>query len=1340
MTSPSRIAKSTFSAFTSCCDFSHALKLGRRAALCAVLFLLSGGASNMFAASNGFNSAQRVLGSGFTQPMGIAVDRSGNVFVADNGNLAVKEILAQGGYITVNTLGSGFVDPSDVAVDGNGNVFVADLAGGVKEILAAGGYTTVNTLGSGFVDPSGVAVDGNGNVFVADPGAHSVDEIVAVNGSIPASPTIRTLSSIFSFPTGVAVDENGNVFVADFGANLVKVILAVGGSIPATPTINTLASGFVNPLDVAVDGSGNIFVAEYNGADVKEILAAGGYNTVKTVAAGLDNPLGLALDSSGTLYVADTNNSKVWQYMWTSVNFVSQAVGTTSTTVTMNFTIPASTTIGSVAVLTLGNKNMDFADAGGSTCTTGTYATMTNCVVTVNFKPQAPGLRRGAFVVYDSTGSQLGSWRMYGIGLGPQVAFNAVKAPAAPSDPSLTNAMRIQADAKGNLFAAVWGDANNDPNTGTVMKFGYNGSGYDAGVAIASGLAQPVDLAIDGAGNVFVLSVADGNNDNNSGAVLGILKTTTGYAAPITVQSGFNYPWGMALDSSEDVYLALPNAGQSPGQIFELPASGGGIGGPVLVASGLTKVMGLALDGSGNLFAVLYRDASNDPNSGSLVALPKTASGFGAPVKLATGLSYPAGVTVDSNGNALVASVMDSSGDTGTGAILEIPFTGTSFGPPVTLASGMTFPQGVALDSWGNIFFPDQGTSEQGPSSSMVLELPRATAPSLSFASTVFGQTSTDSPQPVMVANIGNQPLDFTSVAYPADFPEDASGEATDCAAATPLAANSTCTATIDFTPGAVGNPLSESLVLTDNALNAAGPNYATQSIALSGIATPATPAITWAAPAAIAYGTALSDTQLSASSMVAGKFTYTPAAGTVLGAGPQTLKVVFTPTDGTDYTTATTTVQLTVTKVALTVTANDQTMSYGGTIPALTGTLTGVVTGDGITASYATTATSSSAAGTYPITATLNDPNSKLGNYTVTNTAGTLTIGMVTPALTWATPAAIVYGTKLSATQLNASSKVAGSFTYSPAAGTVLSAGPATLSVTFTPTDTTDYTTATATVKLTVNQAAPANTLTSSANPAFLLNAVTFTATVSSSGGTPGGTVSFYDGTTLLGQGTLSSGVATYSTSALAAGAHTITAAYSGDTDFSAVTSSALTETIEDFTVSWLSSGVTTLIAPPGGQAVYSLTLSPPSGTTFPAPITFSVTGLPAGATATFSPATIAAGAGTTTVTMTVTLASQSAVKPLGRPFGGGALPVALGLILLPFAGRMRRAPWRWSGMVFLIALSLTLAAGVTGCGGSSSSGSSPTPSTTPKGYLLTITATSGSLSHSTVVNLTVE
>ena len=79
------------------------------------------------------------------------------------------------------------------------------------------------------------------------------------------------------------------------------------------------------------------------------------------------------------------------------------------------------------------------------------------------------------------------------------------------------------------------------------------------------------------------------------------------------------------------------------------------------------------------------------------------------------------------------------------------------------------------------------------------------------------------------------------------------------------------------------------------------------------------------------------------------------------------------------------------------------------------------------------------------------------------------------TPAISWATPAAITYGTALSGTQLNASSTVAGTFAYTPPSGTVLTAGPHTLSVTLTPTDTTDYTTATKTVSLTVNQAAPA-------------------------------------------------------------------------------------------------------------------------------------------------------------------------------------------------------------------------------------------------------------------------
>jgi hypothetical protein len=160
-----------------------------------------------------------------------------------------------------------------------------------------------------------------------------------------------------------------------------------------------------------------------------------------------------------------------------------------------------------------------------------------------------------------------------------------------------------------------------------------------------------------------------------------------------------------------------------------------------------------------------------------------------------------------------------------------------------------------------------------------------------------------------------------------------------------------------------------------------------------------------------------------------------------------------------------------------------------------------------------------------YPITATLNDPNSKLGNYTVTNTPGTLAINKATPTVTWTTPTAITYGTPLSATQLNASSTVSGSFNYTPTLGTVLGVGPQTLSVTLTPTDATDYTTATTTVQLTVNQATP----TVSAWPTA--SAITFGQTLASStlsGGTASvsGTFAWTAPSTSPGAGTSSESV----------------------------------------------------------------------------------------------------------------------------------------------------------------------------------------------------------------------
>jgi hypothetical protein len=271
------------------------------------------------------------------------------------------------------------------------------------------------------------------------------------------------------------------------------------------------------------------------------------------------------------------------------------------------------------------------------------------------------------------------------------------------------------------------------------------------------------------------------------------------------------------------------------------------------------------------------------------------------------------------------------------------------------------------------------------------------------------------------------------------------------------------------------------------------------------------------------------------------------------------------------------------------------------------------------------------------------------------------------------------------------------------------------------------------------VVQATPAIALTSSANPAFVSNSVTFTAALTSSSGTPTGTVSFYNGTSLMGQQTLSSGTASLLISTLATGTNSITAVYSGDANFLQVTSSAIAESVVSFSIGAPAGGSTTASTSPGGQAVYSLLLSPPNGGTFPAAISFSVTGLPAGAQATFSPSSISAGAGATTVTLTVQVPGNAASLLQLHPFRESVPPVSLGLVLLPAMTLFRK---KWRGrrrFLWLVLLAVTGIAGtatVSGCGG----GSSTVNNSSPQNYSLTVLATSGSLTNSTTLKLTVE
>ncbi len=150
---------------------------------------------------------------------------------------------------------------------------------------------------------------------------------------------------------------------------------------------------------------------------------------------------------------------------------------------------------------------------------------------------------------------------------------------------------------------------------------------------------------------------------------------------------------------------------------------------------------------------------------------------------------------------------------------------------------------------------------------------------------------------------------------------------------------------------------------------------------------------LTWASPAPITYGMALSPNQLNATANLPGNFAYNPTNGAVLDAGANTLYVIFTPSNTLDYTSVTDSVSLLVSCATLTVTASNASRAYGQTNPVFGGTITGLTNGDNITAMYSCNASNASPPGTYFIVPSLVDPNDRQTNYCVSLVNGTLTV-----------------------------------------------------------------------------------------------------------------------------------------------------------------------------------------------------------------------------------------------------------------------------------------------------------------------------------------------------------
>jgi len=313
----------------------------------------------------------------FNNPYGVAVDNSGNLYVADSKNYIIRKITPSGLVTTIagqagligNVNGTGlsaqFGVIEGIAIDSSGNLYVTDLTyNTVRKVTQTNGNWTVSTVipsTAGLNQPIGIAVDTNGNLYIADSGNYVIRKVsvsgtmTILAGSIGQSSGINGVgtSATFAGPVGVAVDNSGNIYVTDSGASTIRkisssgVVTTIGGFIGAPGLIdgplNNTENQFSHPFAIAIDSAGNLFISDQSSLTViREITSNGIVSTIAGAAniaasnngtgsqAYFNNPHGIAVDSLGNLYIADSGSSIIRKGV--SANAVPQPPTITSST------------------------------------------------------------------------------------------------------------------------------------------------------------------------------------------------------------------------------------------------------------------------------------------------------------------------------------------------------------------------------------------------------------------------------------------------------------------------------------------------------------------------------------------------------------------------------------------------------------------------------------------------------------------------------------------------------------------------------------------------------------------------------------------------------------------------------------------------------------------------------------------------------------------------------------------------------------------------------------------------------------------------------------------------
>jgi hypothetical protein len=664
-----------------------------------------GGVPNGIGSADGTGANAR-----FNGPSGVAVDGSGNAYVTDSNNHTIRKVTPSGVVTTLagsaGQIGSAdgtgsaarFYNPWGVAVDGTGNVYVADSYNStVRKVTPAGVVTTLagsaglygSADGTGaaarFSYPLGVSVDGSGNVYVADMYNSTIRKVtpagvvttLAGSAALTGSADGTGSTARFNQPYGVTVDGAGNVYVADTSNFTIRkvtpagVVTTLAGSVGQPGSIDGTGSAarFYGSLGVTADGPGNVYVADQGNNTIRKVTSSGVVTTLVGGGAGqygsvdgtgsaarFFQPRGVAADGSGNVYVADTTNNTIRKV--TPDGVVTTPAGTTGR-------LGSADGMGSAAKF---NYPKGVAvDGSGSAYVADTYNNTIRKISpagAVTTLAGSAGLPGGV----DGTGSA--------------ARFN--------------NPNGVAVDGSGNAYLADTGNqtVRKVTPTGVVTTLAGSAglSGSADGTASTARFYSPRGVAVDGSDNVYV---ADSYNQTiRKISPAGVVTTLAGSALLAGSADGtgtaarFYYPLGVAVDGVGNVYVA-DTSNQTVRKVTPtgavstlagsagLPGSADGTG----PAARFYFPQGVAVDGAGNVYVADYGNSTirKVTPAGVVttvvgVAAPTRVGNFDGP--LPASLDSPTGVSVTADSGSLFI-VLDSAVLVATGPLSITPATAT---------------------------------------------------------------------------------------------------------------------------------------------------------------------------------------------------------------------------------------------------------------------------------------------------------------------------------------------------------------------------------------------------------------------------------------------------------------------------------------------------------------------------------------------------------------------------------------------------------------------------------------------------------------------------------------